>query len=394
MRLNFSKIRGTENPYRNITAGLFIVLFAVIGVYLLTGSHAAGPFVSSNADTGSLACGATSKTDTNASDGHYVVLNSGSSTCGGGGGNGSAIVNAAPKIPGTSAGNWKVVFADAFGKPICQTPGAQAGNCDNYWYPNENSSNPCSNFVGNNSNEEQLYNCSQIKQDSSGVHLVDQWSPGMTNGGRTYDYLSGAIQNGTPRYDSQGVQPFAYKLGQGGTTLVFEINTKLPANTGEVDPGWWGISTTRWPPEMDFFEEWGYATWHTPAPTGVTYIEPGQSLIQKWQSLYALTPPGNPETAYHTYTSVVTAGQVLTYIDGQLSSGFTINPGFQTDYMNLIISNALRCSGSGACSSPSTANFQSGSRTYDVRSVAVYEDIGHAGQQITGGGTAPGTTVQ
>lgn len=372
-----------------VTGGLFVLVFAAIGIRLLVGSHASTPYVSINVDKGTITSPASIQTDPTASDGKFVQFGSSAAP-------GSAVVNAAPKISGTSASNWKVVFADAFGKQICQAPGAQAGNCDNFWYPNRNTSSPCSNYKGDNANEEEIYNCSQVKQDSSGLHLVDQWNPGMSLNGRTFDYLSGSIQNGTPRYDSQGVQPFAYRLGQGGTTLVFEINAKLPVNTNEVDPGWWGISTTRWPPEMDFFEEWGFATWHYPAPTGVTYIEPGQSLVQKWQSLYSITPPGNPETGYHTYTSVVTAGQVLTYIDGQLSGGFTINPGFQTDYMNLIISNALRCGGSDntPCPSPSTPNFQSGSRTFDVRSIAVYEDVSHAGQQITGGGIAPGTTVK
>src|SRR5258708_20561996 len=61
---------------------LFIALFAFIGVKLLIGSHAAGPFVSVNSSSGSLANGASLQNSTSVSGGQYVQFgsNSGSGT--------------------------------------------------------------------------------------------------------------------------------------------------------------------------------------------------------------------------------------------------------------------------------------------------------------------------
>ena len=74
---------------QQITTLLVIVVVAVIGTILLTGSHAESPYVSSTADNGTAANGAVKQTCTGASDGNCVVFgsssgSSGSSVTGGG----------------------------------------------------------------------------------------------------------------------------------------------------------------------------------------------------------------------------------------------------------------------------------------------------------------------
>jgi hypothetical protein len=55
--------------------------------------------------------------------------------------------------------------------------------------------------------------------------------------------------------------------------------------------------------------------------------------------------------------------------------------------MALILTNALR---DNTRTGPDPApNFQSGSRTFAIRSIAVYEDGNHAGKNVEGGGIAP-----
>ena len=87
---------GLMAKFKSISRGqiggiVFVILFAVVGVYLLTNSHAATPYVSLNADQGTLlpTC-ASVQSNTSASDGKYVQFNapncSGSSSGGGGGG--------------------------------------------------------------------------------------------------------------------------------------------------------------------------------------------------------------------------------------------------------------------------------------------------------------------
>lgn len=59
---------------QQITAILVIVLVAGIGTYLLLGSHAATPYASTTADSGTLASGATKQSCAGASDGNCVVF--------------------------------------------------------------------------------------------------------------------------------------------------------------------------------------------------------------------------------------------------------------------------------------------------------------------------------
>jgi hypothetical protein len=243
---------------------------------------------------------------------------------------------------------------------------------------------------GNNANELQVYNCSQVKVGSDGLELVAAYQPNA--GGTGKDYVSGAVQD-LPMYAGQGYKPFTYELGH-GATFVFELDAKLPINTGEMDPGWWSLSTTRWPPELDFFEEWGWGSCYNPSSsnpnancqTGVTYIEPGGHLVQSSKSLYSIAQLRDPSAAFHRYTTVINSNNSIEeYIDGVKQMWVNLTPSVVNDQMSLILTNALR---------ESAPRFTSGTRTFAIRSVAVYEDAAHAGQFVTAGGVAPGTSVR
>jgi hypothetical protein len=152
-----------------------------------------------------------------------------------------------------------------------------------------------------------------------------------------------------------------------------------------------------WHDEFDFFEEWGWSKWTSPTPTGVTWIYDtgGRRQVESWLSLYSMF---DPSAGFHRYTTVVRPNNsVEEYVDGVRQTWLGINGVMSPPYvtvgkMGLILSNALRIP-EHTTANPAP-NFKSGSRAFDVRSIAVYEDGGHAGLNVTGGGVAPGTAVR
>jgi hypothetical protein len=86
---------------------------------------------------------------------------------------GGSVVNAAPTGPLPPAGGWHVAFADGVGAAL----GSSAGQ-DNFWYPNEGGC--CHPYVtahGNNTNELEGYNASQVHVGASELELVDEYHP-------------------------------------------------------------------------------------------------------------------------------------------------------------------------------------------------------------------------
>jgi hypothetical protein len=90
--MRYIKVSKLNNSYnlKKLIAVLIVIIIAVIGTYLITSSHASTPYVSINADEGSLANGATVGNDNLASDGKYVKFGS-TSTTGTGNSNGTLI---------------------------------------------------------------------------------------------------------------------------------------------------------------------------------------------------------------------------------------------------------------------------------------------------------------
>src|SRR5665213_117096 len=67
---------------KQITSVLVVLIVAIVGTYLLVGSHAATPYASITADKGALAGGATKQSCSGASDGSCVMFGSTSTTGG------------------------------------------------------------------------------------------------------------------------------------------------------------------------------------------------------------------------------------------------------------------------------------------------------------------------
>jgi hypothetical protein len=65
-----------NKQFQRLSSILFIVIVACIGTFLLVGAHAATPYVSLNADNGTLTSGVTIQSDSSASDGKKVVFGS------------------------------------------------------------------------------------------------------------------------------------------------------------------------------------------------------------------------------------------------------------------------------------------------------------------------------
>jgi hypothetical protein len=238
--------------------------------------------------------------------------------------------------------------------------------------------------------------CSHVSVDSQGLEINCQYTPGIATG---KNYTCGQVQGEIPNAGS------AYKLFHWtpghGETWVFQTVAKFPPNTGEEDVGFWSFGDPTWTDEFDFFESWG---WTGQVNAGYTTTSNGTVWVYDTNPVHNIEGyevyPFDPSAAFHTYTTVIYPNNTYSeYIDGQLQTGnygygngvIGPPPSFQQVPMGLILQYELQYDNAGT--NPS-AGFLSGSRNFSIRSVSVYQDGAHAGQDITDGGLAPGTTVK
>ena len=297
----------------------------------------------------------------------------------------SAVVDPTPTGPTVPAGGWHVAFADGFGAPIGTGPGQ-----DDFWYPNRGCCNvdPTKDFNGDNTDELEAYNSSQVSVNSNGLQLTDTYAPNRDPAEGSYpvrNYVSGTVRT----FPASGYRPFAWKPG-GGETWAFECVCKLPTYFQGLDVGWWSTDKA-WSDEVDFFESWTEGQPNaSEALLGSAWIYETSPLhaVESWTSLWRRF---DPSAAFHRYTTVITPNDTVEqYIDGVHVYSYGPPPHLAAEpEMSLILSNAIR-SDNG---SDPDSQFTSGSRTFDIRSIAVYEDGDHAGQGVTGGGVATGTTI-
>jgi DNA-binding beta-propeller fold protein YncE len=281
-----------------------------------------------------------------------------------------AEVNPAPTGPPTPSSGWSVAFADGFGAPL----GTGTGQ-DNDWHQAENEDG----FT--NFNEIEVMRAKQAKTGPEGLELACTYRGGS---GRKYE--CGAVDTG----GENGTHAFAWRSGK-GETWAFECYCKWPLNTGEADPAWWadgaedGVEN-----ETDFFEGFG---WGEPAHSEKEYDGVFPTVVGLGEyEIYGVTRTlgFNPELGFHRYTTVFTPNGskyvVAEYVDGVFKWSYEVTyPTDRQTFTNLNVSYALR---------EYTEGFTSGTRDFDIRSVAVYEDGAHAGQDIEGGGVAPGTVIR
>jgi hypothetical protein len=266
----------------------------------------------------------------------------------------AGAVSAAPIGPGSPAGGWHVAFADGFAAPI----GSGAGQ-DSLWKANTNKQGCC-----NNSDEIASESPSQVHVGAGGLELLCTASGG---------YVCGGI-------DTTG--GFNWKPG-GGQTWAFEVVAKLPPRDWGEDPGWWS-DDTKWTAEVDFFEawEWGHEEYYAGMPVWKAKTPSAVEVSHEAYKLKSEIP--NPEEGFHRYTTVIKANNEMEeFIDGQYRWSVPAPSSMNTPWMHLILSHALRVS-----------THLVGTSAFDIRSVAVYEDAPHGGQNVEGGGLAPGTVLR
>ncbi len=317
---------------------------------------------------GSSSSGESSTTTTaGGSSGGGSTTSSSGATSSGGSSGATSYVNPAPTGPATPTGGWAVDFADDFNAPLGTGPGQ-----DNYWYPSQSwNTNPDADVAGDNSYETEVYNASQVSVSGGLLSLTAVYQ--VTAGG---SYVSGIVTSPTGR---AGYQGFTWTPGD-GSTWAFEIVCQWPVNTGELFNAWWSSTESGWSDERDFFE--GHTT---QAGIDTDWIYVTSPVTQDY---YETTLGFDPSAAMHRYTYAVNSDQSWSfYIDGALQTWVGKNGVSPIESsvdapMELIINYAL-----------SAVTFTSGSRTFLVDSVAVYQDEAHAGQSTAGGGIAPGTVI-
>jgi hypothetical protein len=290
---------------------------------------------------------------------------------------GSHPVSRTPTGPATPPGGWSVAYADGFGAPIGKGPGK-----DNTWFPNNCSQ--ASNCPGFNTDEMEVMNPSAASTTPQGLRLTCTHTKAAQSPGAKH-YVCGVLRgqnDGVPGYSF-----FTWSPGK-GQTLVFEAVAKFPPNTGEADPGWWSNGPPWKGTEVDFFEGGGASDKHT---TGwgtdgmyTAWFAPPFPTADKWGFAE------DPSLRFHTYTFEITPENTYSvWIDGKPQPWATnVGPArpIHAARTTLILSYALR-----ECRC--TSGFTSGTREFDVKSVAVYEDGAHRGVGIENGGLAPGTTL-
>jgi hypothetical protein len=289
----------------------------------------------------------------------------------------SLSVPPVPTGPPTPAGGWSIAYADAFGEPI----GAGRGH-DNTWFANN-----CyvmTSCPGFNQDELEVMNPSAVGETPEGLKLTcAHTAAAQAPGGK--HFICGTLRG---LYKPvRGYRFFTWSPGK-GQTLVFQAIARFPPNTGEADPAWWSNGPPWADTEIDFFEGGGASAahstgWKTDGLYTAWFAAP-HLAANKWG--FAT----DPSQAFHTYTFELSPNNTYSvWIDG-VPQPWATNVGPARPDLSaqttLILSYGLReC----ACKS----GFTNGTREFDVKSVAVYEDKAHAGVGIEHGGLAPGTRV-
>ncbi|HWE08011.1 MAG TPA: hypothetical protein VG325_01575 [Solirubrobacteraceae bacterium] len=325
-------------------------------------------------------------------------------------GAGPRTVSRTPSGPAAPRGGWSVAYADAFGAPLGTGPGQD----NTLW--SSRFTGDCTNNRGFNSNEMEVFNCSQATIEPSGLKLTCQYAPHIVSGA---NYNCGMVDTGgssAPETAVPGYRFFRFMPGHGPEWAI-QIIAKFPPNTGEADPGWW-LADRKWTWELDMFEGFGAAagsggSWcHSTSGSGwVGTTDPTwifdtstRANIAGEQMLCrdAQPSPFDPSAGYHTYTTVVYPNaRVAQYIDGHpqvwdyvphggsayFHGGTVIGPPptLPKTYGELIISYALRDTATG---NPDP-RFSSGARSLSVRSIAVYENATAGGADALNAGLIP-----
>lgn len=290
-----------------------------------------------------------------------------------------------PTGPSIPSGGWKVEYANAFGGCI---PGA---TCKLSGAPIDKSLT-ASSGKPSNTDEMTWYVPSQNVINSTGLHQICTYSPEISTG---KNYACGELT-------SFGSSQWGFDPGQ-GQTWAFQVIAKLPPTTGEEDPAYW-FTDLPWTSEIDAPEWWGYRT----GTAGENWLKardgfgfPAITRINDSGSpsgiCFEYFGQGNanfaPNAAYHTYTVEMIRSTFYSWIDGKpecVRKTVGLVGRWAHVWEKVLLQHSLRDVTTG---NPSPY-FTSGSRSFDVRSIAVYEDANaHGAMTQHGRIIAPGTTI-
>jgi hypothetical protein len=289
----------------------------------------------------------------------------------------STAVNAQPTGPSETEWGTEPVYADAFGATI----GTGTGQDNTVWRTQKGNHT--------NSRELQVFRPEEVSVGPEG--LTEQCTRHSTAVESGKFYTCGEIKTSTGSGETAtGYKLFKWHIAE-GATWAFEIVMKYPPNKANEDYGSWSYAYNGGSEaEFDFTESWGYETGNT-TTSGYEFTENGTCWLPQeigedkcGRIHYAF----DPSTAYHRYTTVIYPNNTFSqYIDGELNSKANHVAIVETphkDWMNLILQYAMAGAGFPEGEHPSLT----------IRSIAMYEDKAHEGQQIENGGIAPGTTVK
>jgi beta-glucanase (GH16 family) len=181
--------------------------------------------------------------------------------------------------------SWKLTFDSSFSGTQLDTktwatcfPWATAG-CTNY---------------GNNGEDKEWYQASQVQVSGGALHLVAQREPtaGLTKKGAAEQYAcrSGMVTT---------FPGFHFKYG------FVQVVAKVPMSKGLWPGLWLAASNQQWPPEIDLLEHWAAQ------PYGKVYLHP--TAGPREGGVVAMPGIGN---GWHTFTIDWTQSQVSWYYDG------------------------------------------------------------------------------
>jgi hypothetical protein len=287
-------------------------------------------------------------------------------------------VAATPSGPPTPSGGWSVAYADGFAVPL----GTGAGQ-DNTWEAMEN------NDGFTNSDEVQVFRKGQAVVGPEGLELRCTYSSTVIANNRHYECgdVSGALCCSLTSTEPAGYHTPVITMGK-GQTFAFQAVAKFPPATGDgADVCWWMHGAPWSESEFDFYEAIGNTEGWKNASLYTAWFAPPHPELDK-RGFGA-----DPSAAYHTYTVSVFPGSTSgkyrysVWIDGALQTleqgavSAEVTPVVQ-ERLNLVLSYGFRNTG-----------FASGTRTYNVRSAAVYVDSAHQGVGVEDGGLAPGTSI-
>ena len=363
-------IRWKSNP--GLTLLGFVMLFAVVGVYLLIGSHASTPSVSLNADKGTLANGATIQSDSAASDGTYVVLGSA-----GGGGLGPCLSNLTPTA-GLPFCLWGQQNPSAMNQPLPSNPAIDANSSSILSLINNSSHVASLSSFGTTVNDTAsanttvtlhcTYNASwgTCNYEGQSVRVNGSWMPSSGSDGamviidRTARKVYDLWQVSTNTNGTISIASGTLTVGYGGVTSL-DGNGQNKAATGSGLSHMFGMirqfemanapssPSTAIPHALHFASQSTCSTFRYPAiksdgHTGSPCIPEGTRVfLDSSANCAAVTPVGSEAVCYAlqkygAYESDTAGSAFSIGLEG--SGGSTIaqpyiNAGFTADYYNM-----------------------------------------------------------